>query len=79
MKIIIAGPGCPKCQVTEKNVREACSQMNILAEITHVTDFKEIGKLGVMLTPAVLIDGKVVTSGRVPEVDEVKKSLTTQG
>jgi small redox-active disulfide protein 2 len=79
MKIIIAGPGCPKCHATEKNVREACSQMKILAEITHVTDVREIGKLGVMLTPALVIEGKVVSSGRVPEVDEVKKSLTTQG
>ena len=75
MKIIIAGPGCPKCQMTEKNVREACNQMNISAEIAHITDFKEIAKLGVMLTPALIIEGRIISSGKVPEVDEVKKSL----
>ena len=79
MKIIIAGPGCPKCQMTEKNVREACDQMNISAEISHITDLKEIAKLGVMLTPALIIEGKVISSGKVPEVDDLKKSLTAQG
>lgn len=79
MKIVIAGPGCPKCQMTERNVREACRQANISADITHVTDIREIGKLGVMLTPAVIIEGRIVSSGRVPEVNDVKKRLTAQG
>ena len=78
MKIVIAGPGCPKCQTTEKNVREACDQLRISAEISHITDLKEIAKLGVMLTPALIIDGKIISSGKVPEVNEVKKSLTAQ-
>lgn len=79
MKIIIAGPGCPKCQMMEKNVREACNQLNISAEISHITDFREIAKLGVMLTPALIIEGKIISSGKVPGVDEVKKSMAEQG
>jgi small redox-active disulfide protein 2 len=78
MKIVIAGPGCPKCQTAEKNVREACNQLNISADISHVTDFREIARLGVMLTPALIIEGKVISSGKVPGVDEVKKTLTAQ-
>jgi len=79
MKIVIAGPGCPKCQMTEKNVREACNQLNISADISHITDFREIARLGVMLTPALIIEGKVISSGKVPGIDEVKKTLTAQG
>ncbi|KPK01901.1 MAG: hypothetical protein AMK71_04015 [Nitrospira bacterium SG8_35_4] len=78
MKIVIAGPGCPKCQMTEKNVREACNQLNISADISHITDFREIARLGVMLTPALIIEGKVISSGKVPGIDEVKKTLTAQ-
>lgn len=72
MKIQVAGPGCKKCHDTEKNVREACAQLNLDAEITHVYDIKEIAKLGVLFTPAVIIDGKMVVSGKLPSVEELK-------
>ena len=75
MKILIAGPGCPKCQTTEKNVRDACEQLSLDAEVMHLSDVKEYAKYGVMLTPAVIIDNKVVSSGRVPSVDEIKNLL----
>ncbi|MFH1702112.1 MAG: thioredoxin family protein [Nitrospirota bacterium] len=73
MKIQVAGPGCPRCQETEKNVREACSQLNLAAEISHVFDMKEFVKLGVLFTPAVIVDGKIVVSGKLSTVDELKK------
>ncbi|MGB9715630.1 MAG: thioredoxin family protein [Thermodesulfovibrionales bacterium] len=76
MKIQVAGPGCPRCHETEKNVREACSQLNLDADIQHVYDIKEIAKLGVIFTPAVIIDGKIVTSGKIPSVEELKKILS---
>ncbi len=76
MKIIVAGPGCARCQATEKNVIEACAQLNLPAEVTHVFDIKEYPKLGVRVTPSVLVDGKVVFSGRLPTVDEMKKILS---
>lgn len=76
MKIQVAGPGCQKCRETEKNVREACAQLNLNAEIEHVHDIKEISKLGVLFTPAVIIDGKMVVSGKLPTVEELKKILS---
>ena len=76
MKIQVAGPGCPRCQETEKNVREACSQLNLAADISHVFDMKEFVKLGVIFTPAVIVDGKIVVSGKLPTVEELKKVLS---
>lgn len=76
MKIQVAGPGCPRCHEAEKNVREACSQLNLSADILHVTDIKEIAKLGVIFTPAVIVNGKIVTSGRTPSIEEIKKILS---
>ena len=76
MKIQVAGPGCPRCQETEKNVREACSQLNLAADISHVFDMKEFAKLGVLFTPAVIVDGKIVISGKLPTVEELKKYLS---
>ena len=73
MKIVVAGPGCPRCHMTEKNVRDACAEMGLTADISHVFDFKEFIKLGVIMTPSVIVDGKIVTSGRVPTVEELKK------
>jgi small redox-active disulfide protein 2 len=76
MKIQIAGPGCPKCQMSEKHVQEACAQLGVDAEIEHLTNPREFGPLGVMMTPAVIIDGKVVVSGHVPTVDMIKQEIS---
>ncbi|MFN3605457.1 MAG: thioredoxin family protein, partial [Leptonema sp. (in: bacteria)] len=73
--IQIAGPGCPRCHATEKNVREACAQLDLAADISQIYDVKEYAKFGVRLTPAVIVNGKVVLSGKVPTVDELKKLL----
>jgi small redox-active disulfide protein 2 len=72
----VAGPGCLKCRETEKNVREACTQLNLTAEIVHVHDIKEIAKLGVLFTPAVIVDGKMVVSGKLPSVEELKNCFS---
>ncbi len=79
MKIQIAGPGCPRCQTTEKNVANACAQLDVAADISHIYDVKEFVKLGVMTTPAVIVDGKIVMSGRVPTVGELKAILSQPG
>lgn len=79
MKIQIAGPGCPRCEVTERNVFNACAELNLAAHISHVRDVKQFAALGVVLTPAVLVDGKVIVSGKVPTVAELKQILTTFG
>jgi len=76
MKIQVAGPGCPRCIETEKNVREACAQLNLGADISHVFDMMEIARLGVIMTPAVIVNGKIVVSGKLPTVEELKKILS---
>ncbi len=75
MKIQIAGPGCARCQTTEKNVINACAELDLAADISHIYDVKEYAALGVRVTPAVIVDGKIVISGRVPTVEELKKLL----
>ncbi len=75
MKIQIAGPGCARCQATEKIAHEVCSALNLKVEIEHVYDVREYSKLGVRLTPAVLADGQIIFSGRVPTNDELEKAL----
>ncbi len=77
MKIEVVGAGCPRCIATEKNVREAVSQLGIQAEIIKVTDVTEFAQKGVMFTPAVIVDGQVKTSGKIPTVDEIKKILSS--
>ncbi len=75
MKIQVAGPGCTRCLTTEKNVFNACAELDLAADISHVYDVREYAAQGVRLTPAVIVDGKVVLSGTVPTVEELKKLL----
>ena len=75
MKIEILGPGCPRCHETERRVMNALAETGTDAEVTHVSDLKEIAKRKVMFTPAVLIDGAVKVSGKVPSVAELKGLL----
>ena len=71
-KILVLGPGCAKCSMTEKIVREAVESSGTAAEVTKVSDVMEMMRLGVMSTPAVIIDGKLMCSGRVPSVEQVR-------
>lgn len=75
MKIEILGPGCPRCQETERRVINALARAGKDAAVTHVRDLKEIAKRKVMFTPAVAIDGEVKISGRIPTEDEILKLL----
>ncbi len=72
MKIQIAGPGCPRCHQTEKVMINAAQELNIDADVSHVSDVKEMAQLGIRITPAVLIDGKIAMAGRVPSIKEAK-------
>lgn len=78
MKIEILGPGCPRCQATEKNVTEALKALDLEAEVEHVYDPKEYAKKGVMFTPAVIIDGEMKVSGKIPAVQEIKSWLASE-
>jgi len=75
MKIQIAGPGCPRCQMLEQNVFNACAELGLAADITHITEVKEFAKLGVMMTPALIVNDKIAAYGKVPSVAELKKIL----
>jgi len=75
MKIEILGTGCPKCKKLEENVRKAISELKVKADILKVTDIVKIIEYDVMSTPALVIDGKVEASGRIPDIEEIKKWL----
>ncbi len=76
MRIQVCGPGCARCHATEKNVIDACAALDLAADISHVFDVKEFRNLGVRVTPAVLVDGQIVISGKIPTVEELKKILS---
>jgi small redox-active disulfide protein 2 len=71
MEIKVLGPGCPKCQQTEKVVKEAVSESGVTADIEKVTDVMKIADYGVFGTPAVVIDGEVKSVGKIPKKEEV--------
>lgn len=72
MKVIeVLGPGCDNCRMLEKNAREAVMMAGVEAEIRHVTDGREIAAYGVMRTPGLVIDGKVVSAGRIPSAGNI--------
>jgi small redox-active disulfide protein 2 len=72
MEIKVLGPGCPRCQQTEKNVKEAVSESGVAANVEKVTDTMEIAKHGVFGTPAVVLDGEVKSVGKIPSKEEIK-------
>jgi small redox-active disulfide protein 2 len=73
MKIEVLGTGCPKCQSTEQNVRKALAELQVQAEVVKVSEINDILASGVMWTPALVIDGKVVLQGKIPTVDQIKQ------
>ena len=75
MKVQILGTGCPKCRKLAENAEAAAKALEIDCEIEKVTDLNEIMKFGVMLTPALAIDGQVKVVGKVPSPDEIKQML----
>ena len=75
LKIEVMGPGCPKCETLEKNVRIAVEEMGIEAEVTKITQIKEMAARRVMMTPALALDGETVSSGHLLSVHQVKKLL----
>ena len=75
MKIEILGPGCPKCKKLYENTQHAVKELNLQAEITKVEEIQKIINAGVMMTPALVLDGEVKSTGKVLSVDEIKKML----
>jgi len=79
MRIEILGTGCPKCKATEKVVKQAVDELGTQAEIVKIEDLQEIINRGVMMTPAVFVDGEAKIVGRIPSADEIKKLLQKGG
>ncbi len=75
MEIKVLGPGCSKCQQTEKHVKAAVSEAGVEAQIEKVTDIMKIAGYGVFGTPAVVVNGNVKSVGKIPSVEEIKKWL----
>jgi small redox-active disulfide protein 2 len=71
MKIEIMGMGCAKCKTLEKNAREAASELGVEAEIVKVTDAAAIAEMGVMMTPALAVNGRVRSVGKVLTKEQV--------
>jgi small redox-active disulfide protein 2 len=75
-KIEVLGSGCAKCKRLLANARQAVNDLNITAEVIKVDDISEIVGRGVMLPPALFINGEMRTEGRIPDVNEIRKMLT---
>jgi small redox-active disulfide protein 2 len=75
MDIKVLGPGCAKCQQTEKIVKEAVAEAGVTATVEKVTDLMKIAGYGVFGTPAVVVDGEVKCVGKIPTKDDVKAWL----
>lgn len=71
----ILGTGCPKCKKLAEAAEEAAKSLGVACEIEKVSDIQEIMKFGVMMTPALVVDGEVKVVGKVPSVDEIKKLI----
>ncbi len=74
-KIQILGTGCPKCKKMADQAEQAARELGIDYEIEKVTDITAIMSFGVMLTPALVVDGIVKVSGKLPRIDELKKMI----
>lgn len=75
MIIKVLGSGCKNCKKLLENVKESVKELKILAEIEYITDMMEIANSGLMRTPGLIINDKIVSYGRVPDIDEIKNFI----
>ena len=75
MKIQILGTGCPKCKTLAENAEQAAKELGLDYELIKVTNITDIMAFGVMMTPALAVDGKVKASGKVLSAEDIKKFL----
>ena len=73
MRIEIFGPGCPRCRKTEELIAETIKKIGVEAEIVHVTDLNEMIERGIMMTPAVMIDGVKKIEGKIPTEAQIRQ------
>ena len=75
MIVEVLGTGCKKCQQLEANAREAIANLNLEAEVSHITDPMKIAERGVMKTPALVVNGQLVSQGKVPTPEQIQPLL----
>ena len=75
MKIQILGTGCPKCKQLAENAEDAAKELGIDFELEKVTSITDIMSFGVMMTPALVVDGEVKTTGKVPTIEAIKEFM----
>lgn len=74
-KIIVLGPGCPRCETLAKMAQQAADQLGIEYELEKLTDIKQFPKFGLMMTPGLVVDGKLKVQGKIPSIDEISAML----
>jgi small redox-active disulfide protein 2 len=75
MQLLIVGPGCSRCKTLAQFTEQAAKELGIEYELNKVTDLKQIMALGIMMTPALVVNGNVKVTGKVPSVAEIKQIL----
>ncbi len=75
MKIEVLGTGCPKCRKTEEMIRTIVEELGVDAEVVHIYNLDQIADRGVMMTPAVIVDGELKMEGRMPTEAQIRKLL----
>jgi small redox-active disulfide protein 2 len=76
-QVKVLGPGCKRCQATEEMVRAEAAKLGIEVTVEKVTDYAAIAGFGIVSTPGIVIDGKVVHAGGLPKADDLSKWLST--
>lgn len=76
MNIIVLGTGCAKCKTLEQLTRKVVADLNLNAEVTKEEDIQKIMGYGILRTPGLVVDGKILISGRIPSESELKELLT---
>jgi small redox-active disulfide protein 2 len=76
LTILVLGMGCARCSQLESDVRDILSEMGIAADLRHITDFKEISRYGVLGSPALVINNKILAAGEVPPKSKIRQWIT---
>ena len=79
MNIQVLGSGCPTCKKLFELTQQAVKELNLSEKVEYITDISKIIEMGVMSSPVLAVDGKPVIVGFVPDVDKIKKAITTSG
>jgi len=74
-EVKVLGPGCPKCVQLMKQTEQAIQELGLACSVEKVTDIQQITSYGVMMTPALVVDGQVMVTGKVPALNDLKKML----